>query len=93
MTARTNKSDNNMISDLHGGDSAANSFYNSGTFVTVHSRKRAAPSAIRIRNVTVANSNSRKLYFHLTRTSVGERHFFYNKRLTKFATNGCFHNG
>jgi hypothetical protein len=82
-----------MVPHLHGGDSATYGFYDTGTFVTVHSRKRAAPSAIRIGNVAMANSDCRKFYLYFTRTSVGECHFFNDKWFSKFATNGCFHNG
>ena len=82
-----------MVANFYCGDSATYGLYNTGTFMAIHSWKRSTPSAIRIGNITVADCNSRKFDFHLTRTSVSECHFFNDKWLTKFATNCCFHNG
>jgi len=91
MTTRTNQRDNNMVANFHRGDTFSNSFDYSCAFVAIDRWQRATPMSVCVGDVAVANSNCRKLYFHFTRTSICKRHFFNDEWLSKFATNGCFH--
>jgi hypothetical protein len=80
-----------MIARLNGGNTIANCFNNASTLVAVDRRQCSAPMTIGIRNVAMANCNCRKFYFHFTRASFSKSYLLDYEGLSKFATDGCFH--
>src|SRR6266852_8853096 len=91
MAAGADQRDHDMIAALQPGDAGSDGLDDSGRLMAIDSRQVAAPGALHVVDVAVADGAGRELDLDLARAGLGDVDLLDQQGLAELATDGGFH--